>query len=126
MSSFLELDELGWGKIKDKTDIQIHTLDQFCLEHAIDHVDILKIDTQGFDFEVIRGAETLINENKVGLLYFEIIVSNQYKNLYKVGDVFNYLTDRGFKLITLYPFSMQKGLASWTDGLFIHESRLRV
>lgn len=124
MSSFLQLDKFGWGKIKKETIVPITTIDQFCEEQKIDRIDLLKIDTQGFDFEVIKGAKKLIDKNKIGLLFFEIIFSEQYEDLPRVTEIFDYLLTSDFKLVTLYPFSYQKGLASWTDGLFIHKSYL--
>ncbi len=124
MSSFLPLAEFGWGEIKTKTIVPVSTIDQFCYEKNISHIDILKIDTQGFDFDVIKGAEKVIQENRIGLLYFEIIFSEQYEGLPPVPEIFDYLFTHGFKLITLYSFAIQQGLASWTNGLFIHKSYL--
>lgn len=124
MSSFLPLAEFGWGEIKTRTIVPVSTIDQFCNENNIKHIDILKIDTQGFDFDVIKGAEKAILENRIGLLYFEIIFSEQYKGLPPVAEIFDYLFTHGFKLVTLYSFAIQQGLASWTNGLFIHNSYL--
>ena len=70
MSSFLKLDEMGWGTEK-KSFARITTIDQFCLEHKIDSIDILKIDTQGFELEVLKGAGTMISNNQIQLVYFE-------------------------------------------------------
>lgn len=124
MSSFLQIGEFGWGRIQKTTLVPVSTIDQFCFDQNIDYIDICKIDTQGFDFEVIKGAEKTISYNKLGLLYFEIIFSEQYEGLPKVAEIFDFLFSNEFKLITLYPFSYQKGLASWTNGLFIHKSYL--
>ena len=125
MSSFLALGEFGWGKIIKETVIPIMTIDQFCLDHQITKIDLLKIDTQGYDFEVIKGAEKMISENKVGLLYFEIIFSSQYEGLPPFSQIMSFLENHNFCLVTLYPFAYQKKLASWTNGLFIHKSYMR-
>ena len=53
MSSFLPLSEFGWGKVTKETPVEVKTIDQaFILDQNIEQVDILKSDTQGFDFEV--------------------------------------------------------------------------
>lgn len=124
MSSLLALDDLGWGTIIRQTPIEIKTVDQVCLENEIDMLDILKIDTQGFDFEVIKGAEKTIEQNRIGLILFEVIFCNQYKGLPRFTTIMDYLIDHNFHLITFYPFAYQNKLAGWTDALFIHESYL--
>ena len=51
-------------------------------------VDILKSDTQGYDFEVFKGAQQAMRDNRIGLLYFEFIFSDMYKNLPPFDEVF--------------------------------------
>lgn len=36
-------------------------LDTFCSEHSISHIDILKIDVQGFEAGVLRGAKNMLD-----------------------------------------------------------------
>ena len=44
------------------------TIDQFCLQHQVNDVDFIKIDTDGHDYFVIRGAlETLTKRGVLGL-----------------------------------------------------------
>lgn len=42
------------------TDIELDTLDSFCATHNIDHIDFLKIDVEGHDIEVLRGAQKML------------------------------------------------------------------
>src|SRR5258708_11370430 len=122
MSSFLPLSELGWGEVTRETLVEVRTIDQFCDDEHIDYIDILKSDTQGFELEVFKGAERTIRANRIGLIYFEIIFSDMYKNLPSFGDVYEFLTLHGFRLVSFYEFHYQRRLASWTDALFVHES----
>ena len=124
LSSFLPLGEIGGGRIILENKVSVNTIDQFCCENNIEQIDICKIDTQGYDFEVIKGAEKTIEANKVGLLYFEIIIDDQYIGLPSLTDVFDFLNSHSFKLVTLYGFSYLRGLASETNALFIHQSYL--
>lgn len=122
MSSFLPLSKLGWGSVTKETLVEVKTIDQFCEKEKIEQIDILKSDTQGFDLEVFKGAENTIRSNKIGLIYFEIIFSEMYENLPSFSQTFDFLTNRGFRLISFYEFHYQNQLASWTDALFVHES----
>lgn len=125
MNSFLEMGDGGSGKIVGEVNVQVQTIDSFCAENHIAYIDILKIDAQGFDFEVIKGAKEMIAAGNIRLLYFEIIFSDMYKNVPRFSEVYDFLLDHGFILVSLYEFHYQKGLAGWTDGLFIHQSALK-
>ena len=120
MSSFLELSKTGWGKIVKESAVDVTTVDQFLTDRQIERVDILKSDTQGYDFEVIKGAEQAMRRKAVGLLYFEFIFSEMYKNLPRFDEVFRHLTDRGFRLVSIYEMRHQENLASWADALFVN------
>ena len=122
MSSFLPLSEFVSGKVTKETLVEVKTIDQFCHDENIEYIDILKSDTQGFDFEVFKGAEHTIRAQKIGLIYFEIIFSDMYKNLPSFAQIYDFLINRDFLLVSFYKFHYKKNLASWTDALFVHKS----
>ena len=124
MSSFLPMGQYGWGTIARETTVDVNTVDEFCRRHGIGHIDLLKSDTQGFDFEVFKGAEHAFRSNMISLIYFEVIFSDMYEGLPAFGDVYNFLVDRSFRLVSFYESHYQDDLASWTDALFVHTSRL--
>jgi FkbM family methyltransferase len=128
MSSFLAPSKSSWGNVINKVNVPIVTLDSFTSEHDINSVQILKSDTQGFDFEVFKGAQRLMDENRIGLIYFEFIFSDMYENLPSFDEVFRYLVEKGYSLVSFYDFHFQNKLASWTDALFINteSSEIRV
>ncbi len=125
MNSFLEMGCNGSGSVVGQSVVSVLTIDAFCSEHQINYIDILKIDAQGFDFEVIKGAKQMILDGKIRQIYFEIIFSDMYKNVPRFSEIYDFLLDHGFVLVSLYDFHYQKGVAGWTDGLFIHRSALR-
>jgi FkbM family methyltransferase len=51
--------------------IKCTTIDQFCLEADIDTLDILKIDTEGFELEVLRGASAMLQRRAVKFVFVE-------------------------------------------------------
>jgi len=129
MSSFLPLGAKGWGNIKQETVVDVRTIDEFCREHNIDQIDVLKSDTQGFDLEVFKGAEGMMRQNKIGVLYFEVTFFELYKNLPRFSEIYDYLTNHGFLLVTFYRFHYRpkfgKSMAAWTDVMFVHESYIK-
>jgi FkbM family methyltransferase len=51
-------------------EVRLSTLDDFCKQHGIDGVDILKIDTESFEAHVLRGAKNTLAKTKY--LFLEV------------------------------------------------------
>ncbi|MGN4126599.1 FkbM family methyltransferase [Lysinibacillus sphaericus] len=78
------------------------TLDKLVSESYPDfHADILKVDTDGFDFKVLRGAKNVIKQDKP-VIFFEW----DKKSLVEQGEneisIFGYLNDLGYERALLY------------------------
>jgi len=52
-------------------EVRIISLDAFVIEHNIERVGLLKIDTEGHELEILKGFEQCIRDNKVDLIHFE-------------------------------------------------------
>ena len=52
------------------------TLDAFVAAHGIDRIDLLKIDTEGFDLAVLKGAGATLAAGRIGTIQFEFIPAN--------------------------------------------------
>jgi len=98
------------------------TLDEYCVENKIPAIDILKSDTQGFDLEVIKGARELLRRKAIHLIYMEVILSDMYKGLPGVDEIYTFLTERGFNLVSFYQYHYQHPGAAWTDALFVNKA----
>ncbi len=51
--------------------VPVRTLDEFCAEMAIAHVDLLKLDTEGHELAVITGAERMLAGRAVSAIQLE-------------------------------------------------------
>jgi len=51
--------------------VQVTTVDQEVARAGWNGVDVLKIDAEGYDLHVIRGARHLLSEKAIGILQFE-------------------------------------------------------
>ena len=74
--------------------IKMDRLDNILRELGIDSVDILKIDTEGYDFRVIRGLGDSIKLIKY--IYFEHHFHDMLIKNYNLGDVNRYLNSYNF------------------------------
>jgi FkbM family methyltransferase len=56
---------------RDRTTVEVTTVDVFCDAHGISSIDLLKVDTEGFDLDVIRGGEAMFARRLVTFVVFE-------------------------------------------------------
>lgn len=56
--------------------IKVTTIDKFCSKHGIDHIDFLKIDVEGHEFDVLQGAQRMINEQRIDYVQLEFGEAN--------------------------------------------------
>ena len=122
MSSFLRTGPAGWGTVVRTRTVPVTTVDAYCRDAGVDRVDLLKSDTQGFDLNVLRGAEAMLTGGAVRLVYLEINFAAIYADLPGPDAIFRHLLDRDFELVALYRMHYLAGRAGWTDGLFAHRS----
>lgn len=115
------------------------TLDQFCASRKIEKVDFVKIDTDGFDYKVLRGGENLFSQESTLGALVECNYSgapgpyaNCFRNIegflaekgYRVFDMdVNRYSKRHLPAIFQYKLDAQTilGQASWGDVLFLRD-----
>jgi FkbM family methyltransferase len=66
------------------------TLDSFCEQQKINHIDLLKIDTEGHELEVLRGAKEMILSKKIDCIQFEFGECHVYSRVF-LRDFYNAL-----------------------------------
>ncbi len=52
-------------------EVSIQTLDNFCNTQKISHIDFLKLDVEGHELAVLKGAKQLLKDKKIASLQFE-------------------------------------------------------
>lgn len=73
----------------ESSQIELTTVDDFCNSHQIECIDLLKIDVEGFEVNVLRGAERMLSTGRVRLIQFEFTQLNTtvrvfFKDLYDI------------------------------------------
>lgn len=73
------------------------SLDWFCKSNKILSVDYLKIDTEGAEREIFRGAEKLLTQKRIGYIQFEI--SRAFLDGFGINpsQVFEELWNKGYE-----------------------------
>lgn len=55
----------------NKVTVQLTTVDAEAAKAGLTEIDMLKIDTEGFDLHVLKGAKKMLSEGRIGILQFE-------------------------------------------------------
>jgi FkbM family methyltransferase len=80
--------------------VAVSTLHRFCQENAIPHIDLLKIDTEGHDLEVLRGAHEMLTN--IDFIQCET-GANTYNRFHQYyGRISEYLFAHDFYLFGIY------------------------
>lgn len=121
LSSFLPPGkDYGWGgKVVGQSVVPVDTVDRFCQSLSIPCIDVLKIDTQGFELEVLNGAQAMIREHKVHLIYLELQFGDAYAGVPQFDDVYLHLKNVGFLPVAFYGQVPRGSRLAWMDGLFL-------
>jgi len=106
------------------TKISICSLDSFSTKHKIKEVDILKIDVEGQEIAVLEGAQKLITENSIKVIFLECDFNPDDSQHSFFLDVFHFLTNKNFSfygLFDLVHYSPAYGVG-YCNALFLNRS----
>jgi FkbM family methyltransferase len=78
--------------------VKTRTLDSICREHGISGIDILKIDVQGHEARVLRGAVAVLSNSARCILMMEFWPQGLRCSGCPPEEVFNEIVSAGFKL----------------------------
>lgn len=86
--------------------VLVATLDQYCTEHRIDQIDYLKLDVEGYEMEVLKGAKHMLETGRIGLIQFEYGGCNIDARVL-LKDFFAFFMQYGYTLYKIYPRRLQ-------------------
>ena len=100
-------------------DVVVTTIDRFMAKYAIDRIDLLKIDTEGYEMEVLKGAKGAFDRGVVQAVLLEVgFDRTQLQHSYYL-DLFRYLDECGFRFQGLYQVSFdQRNNIDFANALF--------
>ena len=121
---------LDFAYLKNETEIETITLDNFISKNSIDNLDFIKIDTQGSELDIFNGGKNSL-KNVIKIIC-EVEFVPMYEDQPLFGDVNKFLNENGFmfnKFLglsgrSLKPLILNKDLNKasqhmWSDAVFI-------
>jgi FkbM family methyltransferase len=109
---------LGDAKLVETLSVPVFSLDSYAASSDIAHIDLLKIDTQGYELQILEGAGRLLSEGKVGTVLVEINFAPLYERQVWAHEVIGFLHDRGLHLVDFYEKCRLNPLLGWCTALF--------
>jgi FkbM family methyltransferase len=108
-----EIDYLGAIRVP------VTTIDQFCRDQGIRHVDILKMDIQGGEYLALKGASEMLQRGAFSVLYLEVCLVPLYENQAKLHELAGVLDQYGYYLFNFMGCVWDKSSRlKWCDLVF--------
>jgi FkbM family methyltransferase len=104
--------------------VRVIRLDDYLVEKKIEHVDLLKIDTQGFEPQVLEGLGDRLKD--VDVVITELMFYDYYERSLTFSDIERFLIPAGFHLYDISHIAKNpmNGRTDWVDVIYIN-NRLR-
>ena len=95
------------------------TLDDFCRQESVAGIDLLKMDVQGFELFVLKGAQKTLSARKVGCIVLEVSFVSFYENQATPQDLITLLANHQYDLMGFYDFAYSAGKRlMWCEMMF--------
>ena len=78
------------------TEVRSVVLDDFCRDHGIDRIGFLKIDVEGADVCVLRGARDLLRRRAIELMLIEVDPDNLRESGDSLEDLMSPIAEQGY------------------------------
>jgi FkbM family methyltransferase len=102
--------------------VQVIKLQDYISDQNIENIDLLKIDTQGYELEVLKGMENYLSN--VNIIISELMLYDLYEKSLSFYDLEKILHKFGFKLFDISHISKNplNGRTDWVDVVYVNEN----
>jgi len=82
--------------------VAVSTVDEFSRGAGIDQIGILKIDTEGYELNVLAGAANMMASGEVDIIKLECGLTQDNRYHVYLGDVLAFMEEREFRVFGFY------------------------
>ncbi len=118
----LEKVPAGKGKMPK---VKLDTIDSYLNKECISKIDLLKIDVEGYELEVLKGAANALEEGRVQAILAECDFDpNDSQHTY-FNDLWNFMMTKNFSFFGLYDvIHYENGMGiGFCNALFVNKPR---
>ncbi len=101
--------EDGWGLAEQKQTetVRLDTLDAYCHRVGVPVIDLMKVDVEGHELEVFKGAIGMLAQGKIKRIQFEYGGCNIDSRVL-LKDLFDFLLPYGFTFYKVFPHELRR------------------
>ena len=115
ISSFIQREDY---KIKKQITVNINTLDDILKDENFFGTNLLKVDTEGYELEVLRGAKNILNI--IDYIVLEVRLENI--KTYNPSEIISFLFESHFYLHKILKINYYRDGISYMDIMFIKKT----
>lgn len=101
--------------------VLVDTIDQWCEDQHIKGIDILKMDVQGWEMNVLRGAANTLDRRSVRFVLAEVGFRSRDRDMQDFGELNAFLDRLGFEFCGFYDnfrWGPGKGYLGFANALY--------
>jgi len=123
LSSFLPLSGAAANPFKGELElvhdlVPLTTLNRYATQLGLKRIDLLKIDTQGYDLRVLHGAADLLQAGAIAHVLIELNFIPLYENQPAPAEIISFLAGHGLQLVDFYEKCRRGQRLAWCTALF--------
>jgi len=112
-----------WGPglldTQDVMEVAIQTVDAFCHQRRIDRINILKLDVQGSEYSVLLGAQKMLSNHAIDIVYMEMITAPTYIGQRNLHEYLALFESHNYVPFDFYNPVRKNGFLIQTDNIII-------
>lgn len=104
---------------KTKIEVDTITIDQYCEDHNIDQINIIKMDIQGAELAALKGATNMLKGSRIDIIFCEVNFIEMYEGSPLYHDLAVFLEEYDYQLHNFYGFYYNDNhQLAWGDAIF--------
>lgn len=126
-SSLLRMDDQSLkahpeAEVESSITVNLNTVDGFCRENNIQKISCMKIDAQGSELNIFKGAADMLSTQSIDMIMFEWFAVPHYENCPLILDLWMELDRHKYSMYDIFPKRyFRNGQRRFGDAVFVSE-----